>query len=245
MNAPVRNTVHPDQPAQPTQSQERSDWSVPETPQVVSDAKLAANRLNAQLSTGAVTEIGKEIVSQNATKHGLTGKFRVLAGESQAEFDQILASFLRNEHPVGEDEVAMVHQMAECLWLSRRSVRMQNDCFTAIESGTSAEQKQANKDLLLYLRYQTTHERTFLRLSTELRKRRNERAKIERGFVSQKLKEAAEKRREANEIRKQELHKLRQQTIILRQERIQINNRLAEAKAAAASQKQKTLAAAA
>jgi hypothetical protein len=204
-----------------------------------SAAQLAANRLNAQLSSGPVTEIGKEIVSRNATKHGLTGAFRVLASESQKEFDQLLSSFLRSEDPAGEDEIAMVHQMVECVWLSRRSVRMQNDCWEILESGTDEEKRGAHKSLALYMRYQTTHDRTFTRYATELRKRRNERRKADRGFVSQKHKEAGEARRVNNEIRKQEFHELRRQTMILRQQRIQINNEAAATKV----NRQKTLAA--
>lgn len=120
----------------------------------------------------------------------------------------------------------MVQQMAEALWLSRRCLRLQNDCFAALESGTPEEQKQAKKDLALYMRYQTTQDRTFVRYSTELRKRRNERARAERGFVSQKHKEAAE-------CRRQELHTARQEVLNVKQEAQQIRNRLAAAKAEA------------
>jgi hypothetical protein len=51
------------------------------------------------------------------------------------------------------------------------------------------------------LRYQTTHDRTASRCLTELRKCRNERRRVERGFESQKL-------RGAQEIRKQERHEM-------------------------------------
>ena len=46
--------------------------------QVVSEAKLTANRANAQFSTGPTSAEGKAIVSQNRTRHGLTGAFRVM-----------------------------------------------------------------------------------------------------------------------------------------------------------------------
>ncbi|MBV8895547.1 MAG: hypothetical protein JO051_03470 [Acidobacteriaceae bacterium] len=192
----------------------------------ISEAKLAANRENAQLSTGATSLAGKATVSQNATKHGLTGKFKVLACESQSEFDQLLNGFLGAEAPMGDDEIAMVYQMAEAVWLSRRCLRLQNDCFAALESGTPDDQRAAQKSLGLYLRYQTTHDRTFSRYATELRKRRNERARAERGFVSQKHKEAAENRR-------QELHAQRQTLLNLKQEAQELRNRLAAAKAEA------------
>jgi hypothetical protein len=192
----------------------------------VSQAKLAANRSNAQFSTGAVTQEGKAKVSQNATKHGLTGNFKVLSSESQSEFDQLLAEFLRSESPLGDDEIQMVHQMTEAFWLSRRCVRLQNDCFTALETGTPEEQRAAHKSLALYLRYQTTQDRTFSRYATELRKRRNERSRAVRGFVSQKHKEAAESRRQAS-------HAARQMLQSAKQEAQEIRNRLAAAKAEA------------
>jgi hypothetical protein len=193
---------------------------------VISQAKLTANRSNAQLSTGPTSESGKAIVSQNATRHGLTGKFKVLPSESQSEFDQLLAGFLRAEKPVGDDEIAMVHQMAESVWLSRRSLRLQNDCFLILECGTPEEQRAAHKSLALFVRYQTTHDRTFCRYATELRKRRNERARMERGFVSQKHKEAAERRRD-------EMHQMRQALQNVKQQSIEIRNRVSAAKAEA------------
>ncbi|MBV9266879.1 MAG: hypothetical protein JO061_11990, partial [Acidobacteriaceae bacterium] len=171
-------------------------------------------------------QAGKAVVSQNATKHGLTGKFKVLPSESQSEFDQLLAGFLRSEAPVGEDEIEMVHQMAEAFWLSRRCMRLQNDCFNVLESGTAEEERAAHKSLALYLRYQVTHDRTFSRYLTELRKRRSERARAERGFVSQKLKEAADGRR-------QELHQARQALQNTKLEGQKTRNRLAAAKAEA------------
>ena len=197
-----------------------------QSPVTISEAKLAANRENAQLSTGAVTQSGKAIVSQNATKHGLTGKFKVLASESQTDFDRLLNGLLRSEAPIDDDEIEMVHQMAEALWLSRRCVRLQNDCFAALESGTPDDERAAHKSLALYLRYQTTQDRTFVRYSTELRKRRNERARAQRGFVSQKYKEAAESRRQESHVERQALLNLKQQAQKLR-------NRVATAKAEA------------
>jgi hypothetical protein len=204
----------------------------------ISDRKLAANRANAQFSTGPVSSAGKLTVSQNASRHGLTGKFKVLPGESQADFDQLLAEYRRDEAPADQAEVEFVQQMAEATWLSRRSLRFQEKCFVAIQSGAPAEQQEAKKDLALYLRYMTTHDRAYSRYATELRKRRNERRRAERGFVSQKhraaqeiRREAQELRKEAQEIRKQELHEVRHAIQTCRQERMQIQNRVAAAKA--------------
>lgn len=217
----------------------------------ISAAKLAANVANAQLSTGATSDAGKAIVSQNATKHGLTGKFKVLPSESQFEFDRLLAGFLHAEAPTGPDEVEMVHQMAKAVWLSRRCLHLQNDCFAALECASPEDQRAAQKSLALYMRYQTMHDRTFSRYAAELRKRRNERARAERGFVSQKHKQAAEIRRQANENRKKDAHEMRQAIANCRLERLETQNRLAKAKAEclemqnAATKQTRTMAAAA
>ena len=50
-------------------------------------AKILANRLNAQKSTGPNTPHGKAVVSQNALKHGLSARHDVITTESQADFD--------------------------------------------------------------------------------------------------------------------------------------------------------------
>ena len=193
-------------------------------PAPVSERKLIANRANAQLSQGPVSSTGKEIVLQNATRHGLTGTFHVLAEESQPAFDQLLAGYMRAESPVDPEEIQLVQQMAEATWLSNRSIRFQDKCFVAIESGTLEQQKDAKKDLALYLRYMSAHQRTYIRCSTELRRHRNERARAERGFVSQKY-------REAQENRKKEVHQMRQALQVCRHERAQIQNRISAAKA--------------
>ena len=200
--------------------------SAPHQPSSISEARLIANRANAQFSTGPITETGKAVVANNATKHGLTGKFKVLQSESQAVFDQLLQDLLKSESPIGADEVQMVHQMAESLWLSRRCVRMQNNCFLALECGTDEQQRSAEKSLTIYIRYQAAQDRTFSRYLVEMRKRRAERARTQRGFVSQKLKECADKRR-------QEAHDTRQALNNLKQEGIQVRNRLAAARAEA------------
>ena len=193
-------------------------------PAPVSEAKLAANRGNSQLSTGPVSSAGKAISSQNRTRHGLSGsKFRVMPDESQADFDEMLAHLLEDHVPADQTETEFVHQLAEAFWLARRAMRLQDACLLAIESGDQEVAKTARKDLALYLRYQTTHDRTASRCLTELRKCRNERRRVERGFESQKL-------RAAQETRKQETHRIRQAIDRRKQERHEMSLLAAQAK---------------
>jgi hypothetical protein len=63
----------------------------------ISEAQLAANRANAQHSTGQTSEAGREKSSQNRITHGLAGTFRLLGWEDPEQFKE-LATSLYNEH---------------------------------------------------------------------------------------------------------------------------------------------------
>ena len=177
--------------------------------------QIAANQANSQHSTGPQSAQGKATVSLNAVRHGLAGAFIFLPGESAEEFRK-LQEGLRAEHkPETPTETLLVESMAQHHWLQQRATRLQGLCFN--DAGAC----NAEKELGLYLRYQTTHERAFykslntlLKLRAEKRKagldeaalcQRAEDSKI--GFVSQQRKQAEETRRQAAEKRKQELHK--------------------------------------
>jgi hypothetical protein len=162
------------------------------------EAQRAANQANAQLSTGPTTPEGKAAVSQNNFRHGLNGHFHVLPWEPQCEYDALFAS-LRMEHkPQTPFEVSLVEKMAQHYWLSRRALSLQETCFS-LEMPLCEQEKQ----LALYLRYQTTHERAFHKCSDELRKLRNEKRRAEIGFESQQRKRTDDTRKEAEEARKQ------------------------------------------
>jgi hypothetical protein len=149
-----------------------------------SEAQIAANRENATHSTGPTSEIGKAIVSQNRTVHGLNYNpetFRVLACEDQAKYDALLQA-LRDEHkPTETTETLLVTSMAQHRWLLQRANRLQETCFSQ-ETAEITDQKLFS----LYLRYATAHERAFHKCLTDLLKLRSTKQKIEFGFESQK-----------------------------------------------------------
>ena len=62
---------------------------------IVSDAKAAANRANAQRSTGPRTPQGKANVRRNAHRHGLYAETAPDAGEDALAFGQLYDDFLR------------------------------------------------------------------------------------------------------------------------------------------------------
>jgi hypothetical protein len=149
-----------------------------------SEAQIAANRENATHSTGPTSEIGKAIVSQNRTVHGLNYNpetFRVLACEDQAKYDALLQA-LRDEHkPTETTGTLLVTSMAQHRWLLQRANRLQETCFSQ-ETAEITDQKLFS----LYLRYATAHERAFHKCLADLLKLRSTRQKIEFGFESEK-----------------------------------------------------------
>jgi hypothetical protein len=154
-----------------------------------------------QHSTGPKTSEGKAASCLNNFRHGFTGEFTVLPWEDQEEFDTLWAGFRAEHKPRTVTETVLVEKMSKSLWLSQRAIRMQ-DLTLSPELPMCDDPKQ----LALYLRYQTTHDRVFHKSLNELLKLRAEKRKAEIGFDSQKQKQAEEARREAAENRKKERH---------------------------------------
>lgn len=82
----------------------------------------AANKANAQKSTGAVTTEGKAVVAGNAIKHGILSSQIILAGESREEYHQLLDDMNQALHPVGILELALSEKIAAAIWKQRRLV---------------------------------------------------------------------------------------------------------------------------
>jgi hypothetical protein len=179
---------------------------------MTTSAQVAANQANAQRSTGPRTALGKAVSALNNFRHGFSGAFTVLPWESQEEFDMLLGG-LRDEHqPSGLTETILVDKMAQALWLTKRAVVLQHITLNYQRPGCDDE-----KQLALYLRYETTHDRIFHKALNQLLKLRAEKRKSEIGFESQERKrndEAEEIRRHNREERKQndEIRKSADQT---------------------------------
>lgn len=85
-----------------------------------SERQIAANRLNAEHSTGPRTVAGKQRVSRNALKHGLTGREVVLPNENPDDFDSFRAGLLADLAPQGDLEGALAEKIVADLWRLRR-----------------------------------------------------------------------------------------------------------------------------
>lgn len=83
----------------------------------VSERKRAANRRNAQKSTGPRTAAGKARSRWNAMKHGLLAKSAVIEGyEDRKEFDNMLHALISEFQPCGVIEEFLVERIAESYW---------------------------------------------------------------------------------------------------------------------------------
>ena len=102
-----------------------------ETNSSCSERRLAANRANAQLSTGPTSEAGKAKSSLNAVKTGLCGRTLLFADEEEAEaYRAHIARLLEYWEPADVREHALVQSLADTQW--------RLDSIPGLESGLYA-----------------------------------------------------------------------------------------------------------
>jgi len=81
-----------------------------------SEAQLAANRENAQKSTGPRTEAGRAAVRMNALKTGLTGRTLWIEEEDAPLYRKLASDFNQDLQPVGPQETALVQSVVDLHW---------------------------------------------------------------------------------------------------------------------------------
>ncbi len=86
----------------------------------ITPAQLAANRANAQLSTGPRTAAGKANSSRNAVKSALTGRTVLLPTDDVDEYAAFITGFQHDLAPVGHAECELVQSIADSYWRQRR-----------------------------------------------------------------------------------------------------------------------------
>jgi len=99
---------------------------------MATQAKILANRLNAQKSTGPNTPQGKATVSQNALKHGLSARHDVIITESQADYDLHRDALLAELDPIGPMESILADRIVSLSWRLKRADLIQNQAIDAM-----------------------------------------------------------------------------------------------------------------
>lgn len=96
---------------------------------MVTKKQTEANRRNAQLSTGAVTEAGKSIVSRNAVRHGIFTRDLVITTgdgkEDVKEYQEVLENLIASLNPSGQMESLLVEKISVDFWRLKRVIRFE------------------------------------------------------------------------------------------------------------------------
>jgi hypothetical protein len=87
--------------------------------------QIAANRANAQRSTGPKTETGKARSRLNAWKHGLTAKKIIISGEKAKQFESFRAQLWEDFQPESGIESVLVDRLAGVAWRLLRAPRFE------------------------------------------------------------------------------------------------------------------------
>ena len=112
-----------------------------------SDAQIAANRLNAEKSTGPTSPQGKANSRFNSVKTGLYAKSAVLPGEDAAEREALAEDFHQRFHPKTPEQVCLVDELIRGHWILRRLRRSEESLWQeAMESAEGADPGQAYKN---------------------------------------------------------------------------------------------------
>ncbi len=95
--------------------------------------QIAANCANAELSTGPITEAGKEAVSRNALKHGLSGATHAALPGEESALEKHCEGYREAYAPVGAPEHDLVRNIAENHWRLKRAHAMESALFFQLE----------------------------------------------------------------------------------------------------------------
>jgi hypothetical protein len=103
-SAPVETTIEAEPAIAP---------NPPTSKKEISEAQLAANRRNALLSHGPTTEAGREKVSRNAVKTGLTGAQVLLPTDDAALYEAQVLAYKNAFEPVGPEETHLLQSIID------------------------------------------------------------------------------------------------------------------------------------
>jgi hypothetical protein len=114
---------------------------------MTTEKQRAANRRNAEKSTGPKTIEGRERSKLNALKHGLTAAQIIVFDESAEDLENFHQGLIEQLLPMGALEEQLVERIAICAWRLRRVYRIEARLFAAanksvLEPGPVSEPEQ-------------------------------------------------------------------------------------------------------
>jgi hypothetical protein len=141
-------------------------------------AQIAANQANSKFSTGATSDAGKQTVSKNALKHGLSSPnpvHVVLPGEEDP-FATHLEGYIQSYVPVGIPEEDLVRSLASNNWRLQRCHALERTLFVKLDKEEDAEAAmEIVKELRRTAGYANQIQRAIEKTRAELKSMQSER----------------------------------------------------------------------
>src|SRR3954471_11149641 len=159
--------------------------------------QIEANRRNARLPRGPLSEAATEAIRENAKKHGLTAKHVVLRHEDKAAYEEVRASVMMEYLPRTPQEHRVADLIAQNYWRLLRCRRMETGAMDLHlstlkdklqvdpnapvngDSGIFLCMSEHPKDFDLLRRYEAPIEKAWYRAIRELRAMQKERRRLE------------------------------------------------------------------
>jgi hypothetical protein len=112
---------------------------------MATEAQIAANRKNAQASTGPKTAEGKIRSSRNATSLGLFTKENCVQPQEQDEYNNLYNAMWRDLSPVGAMEEMFATEIVRGAWRLRRCATAEADLSQIVDK--EARRRHENKQV--------------------------------------------------------------------------------------------------
>src|SRR3954467_14740854 len=96
----------------------------------ISEARLRANRANAQKSTGPRTLIGKAISRTNALTHGLTGRIVFLTSQERESYDELSTALMEDLRPHSALEMQICRNIVDTHFRLSRARSVEDAMFS-------------------------------------------------------------------------------------------------------------------
>jgi hypothetical protein len=106
---------------------------------MATEQQIAANRLNALLSSGPRTNAGKNVSRMNALRHGITGQLEATTPEEKEAKDKFFAGIISSLAPEGFIENQFAHSVADGHWRLNRASSIEDNIFTLARSAEAAK----------------------------------------------------------------------------------------------------------
>ncbi len=114
-------------------------------PAAITEARLAANRQNAQASTGPRTPEGKQRTRLNGIRHGLTGQTVLMPHEDQKAFERHTRLIVDSYHPATDTERNLAKAIANDQWRLNRARAIEENIFALGQLNNPVELEDADE----------------------------------------------------------------------------------------------------